>query len=47
MKGVIAEVGAAGGYDLVLEIQANRLLFAKDHLDITNEVIRKYNVKYK
>ena len=47
MRAVIEEIGRAGGYTLVLEIQGNRLLFAKDHLNLTNEVIRKYNAKYK
>lgn len=47
MKGVIANVGKANGYTLILEIQESRLLYAKPHLDLTNEVIRKYNQKYK
>lgn len=47
MRKVINNIGRAGGYTLILEIQENRLLFAKQHLDITNEVIRKYNAKYK
>lgn len=47
MRAVIADIGRAGGYTMILEIQGNRLLFAKDHLDLTNEVIRKYNAKFK
>ncbi|MBK6684425.1 MAG: OmpH family outer membrane protein [Deltaproteobacteria bacterium] len=47
MRGVIKDIGNAGGYQLILEIQDSRLLFAKPHLDLTNEVIRKYNAKYK
>jgi len=47
MREVIAEIGKKGGYTLILEIQENRLLFAQDHLDLTNEVIRRYNAKYK
>jgi outer membrane protein len=47
MRGVIKEIGASGGYQLILEIQDSRLLFAKPHLDLTNEVIRKYNTKFK
>jgi outer membrane protein len=47
MKKVIQEIGEQGGYTLILEIQDSRLLFAKPHLDLTNEVIRKYNAKYK
>jgi outer membrane protein len=47
MRETIAEIGKKGGYTLILEIQENRLLFAQDHLDLTNEVIRRYNAKYK
>jgi outer membrane protein len=47
MRKVIDGIGKSEGYTLILEIQENRLLFAKAHLDITNQVIRKYNAKYK
>jgi Skp family chaperone for outer membrane proteins len=47
MRGVIKEIGEQGGYTLILEVQDARLLYAKPHLDLTNEVIRKYNGKYK
>lgn len=47
MRGVIDEIGKAGGYTLILEVQDSRLLYAKTHLDLTNEVIRKYNSKFK
>jgi Skp family chaperone for outer membrane proteins len=47
MKKIVAEIGQQGGYTIILEIQDARLLFAKPHLDLTNEVIRKYNVKFK
>ncbi len=47
MQKIIAKVGKSNGYTLILEIQENRLLYAKPHLDLTNEVIRKYNNKYK
>lgn len=47
MKKLIEEIGEQGGYTLILEIQDSRLLYAKSHLDLTNEVIRKYNAKYK
>lgn len=43
MKKVIEKIGKSEGYTLILEIQQNRLLFAKGHLDITNQVIRQYN----
>lgn len=47
MRAVIGKIGKADGYTIILEIQESRLLFAKPHLDITNQVIRKYNQKYK
>lgn len=47
MRKVISEIGEQGGYTLILEIQDSRLLYAKAHLDLTNEVIRKYNSKFK
>lgn len=47
MRQTIAEIGKAGGYTLILEVNENRLLFGQDHLDLTNEVIRKYNAQYK
>lgn len=47
MRAVIQDIGKAGAYTIILEIQDARLLFAKPHLDLTNEVIRKYNQKYK
>lgn len=47
MRKVIQEIGKTGGYTLILEVQESRLLFAKPHLDLTNEVIRKYNARHK
>lgn len=47
MQRIIAEIGKGGGYSIILEIQDSRLLFAKPHLDLTNELIRKYNMKHK
>lgn len=47
MRKLIEEIGVAGKYSLILEVKQNRLLFGKDYLDITNEVIRKYNSTYK
>lgn len=43
MRKVIDKLGKARGYTLILEVQDSRLLFAKPHLDLTNEVIREYN----
>lgn len=47
MKKIIEEIGAQGGYTIILEMSDSRLLFAKPHLDLTNELIRKYNSKHK
>ena len=46
MRKVIDGIGKRGGYTMILEVQQNRLLFAQDHLDLTNEVIRTYNAKH-
>ena len=46
MRGVIEAIGKGSGYSLILELQDSRLLYAKQHLDLTNEVIRKYNQKF-
>lgn len=46
MRTVIDKIGKGGGYTLILELQDARLLFAKQHLDLTNEVIRKYNASH-
>ncbi len=47
MRETISAIGKAGGYTLILEVQSNRLLFAKQHLDLTNQVIREYNKVHK
>ena len=47
MRKVIDKIGKAGGYTLILEAQDARLLYAKPHLDLTNEVIRRYNSTYR
>jgi outer membrane protein len=47
MRKIIEDIGKTGGYTLILEIQDSRLLYAKAHLDLTNEVIRKYNSMHK
>ena len=43
LRGIIKQIGKSGGYTLIIEAQESSLLFAKPHLDLTNEVIRKYN----
>ena len=46
MRKVIDGIGKRGGYSLILEVQGNRLLYAQDQLDLTNEVIRAYNKRH-
>ncbi len=46
MQEVIKKVGKKGDYAIILEVQGNRLLYAQDQLDLTNEVIRTYNRTY-
>lgn len=40
---VIEEVGEKGGYDLILEKTQSAVLFRATRIDITDEVIRKYD----
>lgn len=47
MRKIVQEIGTEGKYTLILEVQDSRLLYAKPHLDLTNEVIRKYNARHK
>ncbi|MCC7385459.1 MAG: OmpH family outer membrane protein [Deltaproteobacteria bacterium] len=47
MKKIIEEMGKEGGYSMILEVADSRLLYAKPHLDLTNELIRKYNSRHK
>ena len=47
MRKVIKRIGKGGKYSLILELQDARMLYAKPHLDLTNEVIRKYNATHK
>jgi outer membrane protein len=47
MRKIIRKIGKAGKYSLILESQDARMLYAKPHLDLTNEVIRKYNISHK
>lgn len=47
MQKVIESFGKKNGYTIILEIQESRLLYAKPHLDVTNEIIRRYNQRHK
>lgn len=46
LEKIIKEMGKSGNYLLIMEAQGNGLLFAKAHLDLTNEVIRRYNARH-
>lgn len=46
LEKIIKEMGRSGNYLLIMEAQGNGLLFAQAHLDLTNEVIRRYNAKH-
>lgn len=43
LRRIIRQIGKKGNYLLIMEAQESSLLFAQAHLDLTNEVIRKYN----
>lgn len=44
LRKIIKAMGKEGGYTLIIEAQETGVLFAKPHLDLTNELIRKYNL---
>ena len=46
LRTIIQALGKKGKYLLILEATEGSLLYAKPHLDITNEVIRVYNSKH-
>ncbi len=43
LQAIIKTIGKSQGYTMIMEVQGSSLLFAKPHLDLTNEVIRRYN----
>ena len=45
MRNILADIGKAEQFTLILEVSENRLLYAKPHLDLTNQLIRLYNEK--
>ncbi len=42
---IITDIGKEGGYTLILEKKAGGVLYALEKLDITDEIIKKYNLK--
>ncbi|MCB9759357.1 MAG: OmpH family outer membrane protein [Alphaproteobacteria bacterium] len=45
LKNVAEEIGRERGVDLVLEVSQGAVLYAKPELDITNDVVKRYNAK--
>ena len=43
MTKIIAEIAAAENFSMIVDKSA--LVFAKPHLDLTNELIRRYNAR--
>ena len=46
MGKIIEEMAKEKGYDLVLERTESAILFAKDNMELTDELIKRYNKKY-
>ncbi|HTY19360.1 MAG TPA: OmpH family outer membrane protein [Myxococcota bacterium] len=42
---IVQDIGKTGGYSLILERGANGLIYSKESLDITDQVIQKFNKK--
>ncbi len=47
MHAIIREIAEAEGFTMVFEKTDSGLLFAPASLDLTNELVRKYNARYK
>ena len=43
MGSILASMGKEGDYEMIFEKTEASLLWAKSHLDLTNELIRRYN----
>jgi outer membrane protein len=46
MAAIVREIAEAEGFNMVLERTDAGLVYAQSSLDLTNELIRKYNAKY-
>ncbi len=46
MGKIIDEIAKEGKYDLVLESTESAILYARDDMDLTKELIKRYNAKY-
>jgi outer membrane protein len=43
MSRILAKIGEEGGYAMIFEKTESSVLWAPQHLDLTNELIRRYN----
>lgn len=43
MQRIIAKIGQADGFSMVFDREQAGIVFAKPHLDLTNELIRRFN----
>lgn len=46
MAGVVREIAEADGFTMVVERQDAGIIYAQPSLDLTNELVRKYNARY-
>ena len=46
MAGVVREIAEADGFTMVLERQDAGIVYAPPSLDLTNELVRKYNARF-
>lgn len=43
LRGIITKIGQDGGYSMIFEASEGKILYAPKALDLTSEVIKKYN----
>ncbi len=43
MGKLIEQIGKEKGYDLILEKTESSVLYAKDGMDVTSELVKRYN----
>lgn len=43
MEGILRAIATEKGYDLILEKSESSVLYAKDSMDLTNELIKRYD----
>lgn len=47
MQKIIEEIGRAEGYTMIYDRSSGAVVWAPSHLDLTDQLIQKYNVKFK